>query len=66
MCAKNKNDKKYLGLKRDEWKCFLELCKSLGSDFPKGYTVEEACIKIFKLGPLLFDEFYEHYLKNKK
>ncbi len=36
-------DKKSLGLKRDEWRCFLDLCKSLGSDFPKGYTVEEAC-----------------------
>jgi len=48
--------KKNLGLKKDEWKCFLELCKQLGTDFPKGYLVEEAW-------PTLFDEFYEVYKK---
>jgi len=48
--------KKNLGLKKDEWKCFLELCKQLGTDFPKGYLVEEAW-------PTLFDEYYEEYKK---
>jgi len=50
------NNKKNLGLKKDEWKCFLELCKSLGTEFPKGYTVDEAW-------PILFDEFYDVYTK---
>ncbi len=56
-------DKKNLGLKKDEWRCFLDLCKSLGSDFPKGYTVEEACKINIKLGPILFDEFFENYTR---
>ena len=44
-------------LKKDEWECFLEFLKVLGSDFPRGYRMDEAW-------PLLLDNYYLFYCKN--
>ena len=48
--------KKVPGLTKDQWFCFLELLKTLGDQFPKGYNVEESW-------PTMFDEFYEFFCK---
>src|SRR5688572_5087446 len=49
-------DRKSAPLTQDQWNLFLELLKTIGDQFPKGYNVEEAW-------PTLFDMFYEWYCK---
>jgi hypothetical protein len=45
---------KIIGLNKDEWSCFLELLRSKGDQFPKGYVLDD-------FWPNLFDEFYKDY-----
>jgi hypothetical protein len=47
-------EKKSPQVKQDQWNCFLELLKTIGDSFPKGYTPEDSW-------PTLFDEFFEYY-----
>lgn len=41
-------------IKQDQWNCFLDFLRALGSNFPTGYNLDDAW-------PILLDEFYEWY-----